>query len=800
MSSKKKPARLSRGGSTPQKSVRPSSAQWHHCVQCDTWLPEPAPDGQCCLSPPPRGCVRAGRLLASGWLQPAPQQAWPPGWARALCLVPAPAAGALGLRAGDRVQVVCGRRRAVCRLWPLPAGTDSPPAAVAVPEPTAARLTPLDEPPALRPVTGALLPAARLQLAPDRALPFAGTDRFREQLAVEMRGLVFGVGDRYVTSFMGTPLTLTVTEVTEAGAEDELACRLARLAVSGSEPPAGVGDGPAAVPSSRKSERRANLDDRLVEVAEETELVVSLSSEPAPPPPPPPRLGGVTGTLKYLRSMIDQVLKEWRPDDARPVLELPRGVLLWGPSGTGKSALATVLAAEYGSRFHLIRGAQLASKYQGGTEENLRNSFEAARRHRPAVLFIDNVEAVAGRSDTGSERQRRLLTCLLSLLDDAAGLAVVAATAAPGSLDPAVRRAGRLDRELELTVPGPADRTEILTALLPDRPADQLAAVAAAAHGYVGADLRAVVSEARLLATERSEHEPTLADLMAALRRVKPSAMREVLVEVADVRWKDIGGQEALKLRLKQAVDWPINHPEAFKRMGVTPPKGVLMYGPPGCSKTMIAKALATESGLNFISIKGPELFSKWVGESERAVREVFRRARQSAPAVVFFDELDALAVRRGDSGASSVAERVLAQLLTEIDGVSALRDVTVVAATNRPDLIDPALLRPGRLDHVVHVPLPDAETRAEIGRIRLAGMPVAAAVTPQWLSERTEGYSGAEVSAVCHEAALLALERDVEAATVELEDFQAALRTVQPRVTDYDLVYRQFAENHRKR
>ena len=679
----------------------------------------------------------------------------------------------------------------MCRLWPLPVGIDSPPAAVAVPEQTAARLEPLNVPPELRPLGDSLLPAGRLRFTPDQSVPFAQSQPFQEQLAAETRGMVFGVGDRLVTAFMGTPLVLTVTEATEAGQEDDLSRRLAGMRVSGDAAESIKGDGT----------EKSHVDDRLVEVVEETEIVVSVtSSAPDSPPPPPPRLGGLGDTMKYLRAMIDQVLTGWRPDSPRPTLELPRGVLLWGPSGTGKSALAAVLAAEYGTKFHLIRGAQLASKYQGGTEENLRNSFEAARRHRPSVLFIDNVEAVAGRGDGGSERQRRLLACLLSLLDDAAGLAVVAATAKPGSLDAAVRRAGRLDRELELTVPGPAARAEILAALLPGRLAADLAPTAAAAHGYVGADLRAVVSEARLLAAERRENEPSAADLSAALSRVKPSAMREVLVEVADVRWKDIGGQTALKLRLKQAVDWPINHPEAFKRMGVTPPKGVLMYGPPGCSKTMIAKALATESGLNFISIKGPELFSKWVGESERAVREVFRRARQSAPAVVFFDELDALAVKRGDAGASSVAERVLAQLLTEIDGVSALRAVTVVAATNRPDLIDPALLRPGRLDHVVHVPLPDAETRAEIGRIRLAKMPAAAAVTPQWLAERTEGYSGAEVAAVCHEAALLALERDVEAATVELDDFQAALRTVQPRVTDYDLVYQQFAENHRKR
>ncbi|XP_037087395.1 ATPase family protein 2 homolog [Pollicipes pollicipes] len=522
----------------------------------------------------------------------------------------------------------------------------------------------------------------------------------------------------------------------------------------------------------------------------------------APPPPPAaPRLGGLDEPLAYLRAMIDSLLAEWRPDAPRSGLRAPRSVLLYGPSGTGKSSLAAALAALYGDRFHVIRCAELQSRFHGGTEENLRERFAAAQRRRPAVVFLDNVESLAGRADGGGgERQRRLLACLVSLLDAADGLVVVAATARPGALDPAVRRAGRLDRELELTVPGPAARQQILAALLPDAPPATLAAAAAAAHGYVGADLQAVVREAGLLAAEAGAAAPEQHHLLAALRRVKPSAMREALVEVANVRWSDIGGQVALKLRLQQAVDWPIRHPEAFLRMGVAPPKGVLMYGPPGCSKTMIAKALATESGLNFISIKGPELFSKWVGDSERAVRDVFRRARQSAPAVVFFDELDALAVRRGDGGAHSVAERVLAQLLTEMDGVSALRDVTVVAATNRPDLIDPALLRPGRLDHVVHVPLPDAETRAEIARLRLASMPAGGAVTPAWLAARTEGYSGAEVAAVCHEAALLALQADIEAVCVTQEDFECALSTVKPRVSDYDQVYRQFAMDHSRR
>jgi AAA family ATPase len=321
-------------------------------------------------------------------------------------------------------------------------------------------------------------------------------------------------------------------------------------------------------------------------------------------------------------------------------------------------------------------------------------------------------------------------------------------------------------------------------------------------HGFVGADLQALVGEAGRGAGRAGAATVTREHLLAARTKVKPSAMREVVVEVPEVSWEDIGGLEELKLKLRQAVEWPVRHPEVFLRMGISAPRGLLMYGPPGCSKTMIAKALANESGLNFLSIKGPELFSKWVGESERAVREVFRRARQVKPSIIFFDEIDAIGGARGGAGAGRVGDRVLAQLLTEMDGVEGLAGVTVVAATNRPDMMDPALLRPGRLDRVVYVPLPDLATRRQVLAVHTRRTPLGPEVNLEEVAQRTEGYSGAEVAAVCNEAALAALEESVESEAVQDRHFQAALAALKPRITAelFDVYERFQADNTSKK
>lgn len=389
----------------------------------------------------------------------------------------------------------------------------------------------------------------------------------------------------------------------------------------------------------------------------------------------------------------------------------------------------------------------------------------------------------------------------------------MAATNRPDALDPALRRPGRLDREIEIGIPNARDREDIMKTLLKTVPhsvtMEDLTRFADNAHGYVGADLAAVCKEAGLLsfkrwlegrevtaASDNSAEEESLEkrllvtreDIKAGFSKVGPSAMREVAIDVPKVHWEDVGGNAVIKQKLKQAVEWPLKHPEAFRRLGIRPPRGILMYGPPGCSKTLIARALATESGLNFLAVKGPELFSKWVGESERAVRQVFHKARAAAPSIIFFDEIDALASRRGsgDDGVSNVSDRVLTQLLTELDGVETLQDVVTVAATNRPDMIDRALLRPGRIDRILYVPLPDRDARKEIFQIHLAKTPVGNDVVIEELAEKTEMFSGAEITALCREAALAALEENIESKEVRGRHFEAAFRVVKPRTSSH--------------
>ncbi|XP_040904943.1 ATPase family protein 2 homolog [Toxotes jaculatrix] len=521
-------------------------------------------------------------------------------------------------------------------------------------------------------------------------------------------------------------------------------------------------------------------------------------------------IGGLSSQLDVIRETIELPLKQ--PElFTNYGIPPPRGVLLYGPPGTGKTMIARAIANEVGAHMTVINGPEIMSKFYGETEARLRQIFTEASQRQPAIIFIDELDALCPkREGAQNEVEKRVVASLLTLMDgigaeDHSGqLLVLGATNRPHALDPALRRPGRFDKELEVGVPGAAERAEILQKQLSLVPcsatAEELMRLADAAHGYVGADLAAVCKEAGLLALRRAlggSHQPsdqqlmgtvtvTLQDLQWAMSVVKPSAMREVAIDVPKVRWSDVGGMEEVKLKLKQAVEWPLRHPEAFTRMGIQPPKGVLLYGPPGCSKTMIAKALANESGLNFLAIKGPELLSKYVGESERAVREVFRKARAVAPSIVFFDEIDALASERGSSsGPGGVGDRVLAQLLTEMDGIEQLQDVTVLAATNRPDMIDKALMRPGRLDRIVYVPLPDAPTRWEIFSLQFRNMPVAQNVSLDELVTRTNKYSGAEITAVCREAALLALQEDIKAQHIEARHFESALNTVKPRIPD---------------
>ncbi|XP_022369505.1 spermatogenesis-associated protein 5 [Enhydra lutris kenyoni] len=519
-------------------------------------------------------------------------------------------------------------------------------------------------------------------------------------------------------------------------------------------------------------------------------------------------IGGLSSQLKAIREMIELPLKQ--PELFKSYgIPPPRGVLLYGPPGTGKTMIARAIANEVGAYVSVINGPEIISKFYGETEARLRQIFAEATLRHPSIIFIDELDALCPkREGAQNEVEKRVVASLLTLMDGIGSegsegqVLVLGATNRPHALDAALRRPGRFDKEIEIGVPNAADRLDILQKLLQRVPhlltESELLQLANGAHGYVGADLKALCNEAGLHALRRVlKKQPnlsdskmaglvkiTLNDFLEGMNDIRPSAMREVAIDVPNVSWSDIGGLENIKLKLKQAVEWPLKHPESFIRMGIQPPKGVLLYGPPGCSKTMIAKALANESGLNFLAIKGPELMNKYVGESERAVREIFRKARAVAPSIVFFDELDALAVERGSSsGAGNVADRVLAQLLTEMDGVEQLKDVTILAATNRPDRIDKALMRPGRIDRIIYVPLPDAATRREIFNLQFHSMPISNDVDLDELILQTDTYSGAEVIAVCREAALLALEEDIQANCITRRHFTQALSTVTPRI-----------------
>ncbi|OCT99820.1 ATPase family protein 2 homolog [Xenopus laevis] len=531
-------------------------------------------------------------------------------------------------------------------------------------------------------------------------------------------------------------------------------------------------------------------------------------------------IGGLNTELKEIRETIELPFKQ--PELFRNYgIPPPRGVLLYGPPGTGKTLIARAIANEVGARVSVINGPEIVSKFYGESEARLRQIFAEASQCCPSIIFIDELDALCPkREGAQNEVEKRVVASLLTLMDGIGSeesqgqLLVLGATNRPHSLDPALRRPGRFDKEIEIGVPNVKGRLDILQKVLKKVPhglrEEDLAQLADRTHGYVGADLAALCKEAGMHALRRTHRELssppdremsgsvviTLNDFLQASNEVRPSAMREVAIDVPNVSWTDIGGLENVKLKLKQAVEWPLMHPDSFIRMGIQPPKGVLLYGPPGCSKTMIAKALANESGLNFLAVKGPELMNKYVGESERAVREIFRKARSVAPSILFFDEIDALAVERGSS-AGNVADRVLAQLLTEMDGIEQLKDVVILAATNRPDLIDKALMRPGRIDRIIYVPLPDAATRREIFKLRFCSMPISTEICLDKLVEQTPKYSGAEITAVCREAALLALEEDIQAEVITGRHFEKALTIVTPRIPDSMI---QFYERYQEK
>jgi len=522
-------------------------------------------------------------------------------------------------------------------------------------------------------------------------------------------------------------------------------------------------------------------------------------------------IGGLKEELMKVREMIELPLKHAELFE-RLGIDPPKGVLLYGPPGTGKTLIAKAVANEAGANFYSIQGPEIMSKYYGQSEERLREKFEEAQKNAPSVLFIDELDSIAPkREEVTGEVERRVVAQLLTLKDGLSGrgqVIVIGATNRDEAIDPALRRPGRFDREIEIGVPDRSGRKEILqihTRGMPiegteDHRDSLLSELAEVTHGFVGADLAALAREAAMKALRRYLPEIDLdkpipsenlermrvlpEDFKQALKEVDPSAMREVLVEIPRVRWSDIGGLEDIKTKLREAVEMPLKDPEAFARMGIRPPRGVLLYGPPGSGKTLLAKAVATESEANFISIKGPEVMSKWVGESEKAVRVIFKKAKQVAPCIVFLDELDAIAHRRGIDSDSGVSERVVNQLLTSMDGLESMEGVVVIGATNRPDMIDPALLRTGRYDRILLVPSPDKAARLEILKVHTREMPLEG-VELEELAVELDGYTGADIEGLCREAAMIALRENRKAKRVMTAHFQEAMKTVRPSLDE---------------
>lgn len=605
-----------------------------------------------------------------------------------------------------------------------------------------------------------------------------------------------------------------------------------------------VTPGDLVVPSSRKKKQRGNFFEDMfdmdtdffsfsfgetklmvtattpsgiVTITEDTKLEIKPKAEekvdemPRVPEVTYEDIGGLDDEIQKVREMIELPLKH--PEVFNQLgIEAPSGVMLYGPPGTGKTLLAKAVANEADAYFTSINGPELMSKFYGESEKNLRKKFEEAQKNSPAIIFIDELDAIAPKRDEAKgEVERRVVAQLLSLMDGLEArkkVIVIAATNRHNDVDEALRRPGRFDREIEIGVPNRDGRKEILQIHTRNMPLEDdvdLDEIADKTYGYVGADIEALCKEGAMITLRRvlpnidleKEKVPSevleelivsRSDMVKGMHMVEPSAMREVLLEIPKISWDDVGGLEEAKERLKEMVEWPLKNPQSFKNLGIKAPRGILLYGMPGTGKTMLAKAVANESEANFISVKGPQIFSKWVGESEKAVRKIFSKARQASPCIIFIDEIDAVAPRRERVGDSEAGSRVVNQLLAEMDGIEELEGVVVIAASNRPDIIDPAVLRPGRLDRKLEVPIPDEEARKKIFEVHMEDMPLADDIDLDWLARETENYVGSGIESVCREAAMHALRNDIDTKQVTKEDFEAALEEVGPSAKDSDI------------
>jgi transitional endoplasmic reticulum ATPase len=638
--------------------------------------------------------------------------------------------------------------------------------------------------------------ARSITLAPTEPLRIVGAE---EYLANTLNGALMSKGDTIPISVMGQRIDLVVISTNPSG--------------------------PVIITDSTK-----------ITVSEESAKATQIAKEGGVPSITYEDIGGIRNEVARVREMIELPLRH--PELFKRLgVEAPKGVLLHGPPGTGKTLLAKAVANETNASFYTIGGPEIMSKYYGESEERLRNIFEQAEKNAPSIIFIDEIDSIAPkREEVTGEVERRIVSQLLSLMDGMSSrgkVVVIGATNRINAIDPALRRPGRFDREIEIGVPDRNGRLEILqihTRGMPIAKDVNLEKLADISHGFVGADLQALSKEAAMRALRRVLPEidlssenisgdtlrkiiVTMQDFTEVINEMEPSAMREVFVEVPNVMWEDIGGLSSIKQELQEAVEWPLKYQGVFAHVDATPPKGILLYGPPGTGKTLMAKATAHESEANFISIKGPELLSKWVGESEKGVREVFRKARQAAPCVIFFDEIDAIAPTRGGNfGDSHVTERVISQLLTELDGLEILTNVIVIGATNRPDIIDVALLRPGRFDRLLYVPPPDRDSRIEIIKIHTKKKPLAEDVRVEELADHTDGYTGADIASLSSAAAMLALrehiskyqdpkeaDKHVQELRVHLRHFEEAMKKVRPLSTQELSMYKRISEQFGK-